>query len=241
MATTNTTNFTVTSTQIVEAAIRQCGRLGKGAVIDADDLANGVFALNLLAKSLAQQGYQIFSYKTVSYALPANTVSFTIGPSGADVTAPRPVRVAQAWVRSDNNYDTPLEALSRSDYNDLSDKLQVGDRPVSYFYDAPVVSGSTWNNLGTVFVWQPPQEVGMTIFLSYQSPLQDIAAGTEFELPQDWFLPMQWMLAEELSMQFSVNAQKVNMIQAKAREYRDAMSAFNQEVVPVRFTANLVG
>lgn len=241
MATTNTTTFTVTSTQIVEAALRQCGRLGAGATLQSDDLTIGVFALNLLVKALAQQGYQIFSYKTVSYALPANTVSFTIGSIGADVSAPKPIRISQAWVRTNGDFDTPLQALSRSDYNDLSNKLQGGSRPVSYFYDAPVTSGAIVTNRGTVFVWQPPQDAGVTIFLSYQAPIQDIALGLEFELPQDWFLPMQWLLADELCMQYSVNAQKVNMIQAKAAGYRDAMSAFNQEVVPVTFTANLEG
>jgi hypothetical protein len=241
MATTNTTNFSVTSTQIIEAALRLCGRLGAGATLQADDLAIGVFQLNLLVKDLAQQGYQIFSYKTISHLLPANTVSFTIGPSGANVTAPKPVRITQAWVRTEGNFDTPLMPLSRSDYNALSNKLQAGDRPVSYFYDAPVVNGSTWNNLGTVFVWQPPQQANVTIFLSYQAPIQDVAAGLEFELPQDWFRALQWMLADELSMQYSVNAQKVNMIHARAVEYREAMSAFNQEVVPVTFTANLEG
>lgn len=237
MATTNTTSFTVSTSQIISYALRKIGRLGAGASPTAEDNTNLLFSLNLILKSLAAQGYQVFTYKTASYTLPASTASVTIGPTGT-IAAPRPVRIPQAFIRDSNNIDQPLEPLSRSDFNNLSNKTLPG-KPVNFYYDAQVVNGSTWNNLGTIYLWPLPDVATYSLRLSYQAPIQDAGATTtEFELPQEWFLPLGWLLAAEIAPEYSVNLQKIGMLEAKAQQLLEKMTDFNREEASVYFTAS---
>jgi hypothetical protein len=237
MATTNTTNFSVTAGDIISAALRQLVHLGAGATPSSEDNTNLLFALQLIIKSLAADGYLLFGYKQASGATVASTATRTIGPSGANITAPKPVRIVQAWIRDSNNFDTQLTQLSRSDYNALSAKSATG-RPVNFYYDNQVVSGSTWNNIGTVSLWPVPDSSAYTLFLSYQAPLQDVGGiTTEFELPQEWFLPLQWILVDEVAMQYSVNEQKVVMIQQKAEFWRNKLADFSVQEVPSTYFA----
>jgi hypothetical protein len=237
MATTNTTNFSVSTADIIGYALRKIGRLGAGASPTTEDNTNCLLSLNMIIKALNAQGYQVFTYERASYTLPANTTSVTIGPTGT-IVAPRPVRIPQAWIRDSNNIDQPLVPMSRSDYNNLSNKTSTG-KPVNFYYDAQVVSGSTWNNLGTVYLWPLPDVATYTMHLSYQAPIQDAGATTtEFELPQEWFLPLGWLLAAEIGHDYSVNLQKVQIIRAQAEAYLEKMTDFNREEASVYFTAS---
>jgi len=237
MATTNTTTFSVSTADIIAGAMRICGRLGAGASPTAEDNTNCLFALNLIIKGLNVAGYQIFAYKQISATLVAATNPITIGPVGATITAPRPVRIAQAWIRDVNDFDQPLEMKSRSDYNLLSDKTTPG-KPLVGYYDAQTVAATVWDNKGTLYLWPVPT-AGWRIYLSYQAPLQDAGATTtQFELPQEWFLALQWALAAEIAMSYSVNLQKVQMIQARASAYTEAMTDFNREEGDVQFTVD---
>lgn len=235
MATTNTTAFSVSTDDIIKGALRKCGRLGAGALPTTEDNTNCLFALNMIIKALNVAGHQIFTYKQTNATLVAATNPITIGPSGATITAPRPVRIIQAWIRDSNDFDQPLMMQSRSDYNLLSNKLATG-KPLVGYYDAQTVAGASWDNKGTLYLWPVPT-AGWKIFLSYQAPLQDAGATTtQFELPQEWFLPLQWALAAEVAPEYSVNQQKVTMIQARASSYIEAMTNFNREEASVTFT-----
>lgn len=237
MATTNTTNFSVSTTDIIGYALRKIGRLGAGASPTTEDNTNCLLSLNMIIKALNAQGYQIFTYKQASYLLPASTASVTIGPTGT-IVAPRPIRIPQAWIRDSNGIDQPLAPMSRSDFNNLSNKTSTR-KPVNFYYDAQVVSGSTWNNLGTVYLWPLPDVATYTMYLSYQAPIQDAGATTtQFELPQEWFLPLGWLLAAEIGHDYSVNLQKVQIIRAQAEAYLEKMTDFNREEASVYFTAS---
>jgi hypothetical protein len=237
MATTNTTSFSYTTADCITDALDICGRLGAGATPTTEDNTKCLRKLNLIIKNLNTRGYQIFVYKRATYALPAGTASVTIGPTGT-IAVPRPVRIPQAWIRDSNNIDQPVMPLSRSDFNNLSNKTSTG-KPVNFNYDAQVVNGSTWNNLGTINLWPLADVATYTLVLSYQAPLQDAGATTtEFELPQEWFLPLCWLLAAEIGPMYSVNLQKLQIIRAQANEYIENAVAFNQEEASVYFTAS---
>ena len=232
MTTTNTTAFSVSTDDIISAALRQLGRLGAGATPTTEDKTNLLFALNLIIKSLVADGYLLFGYKQASGPTVASAATRTIGPTGANIAAPKPARIVQAWIRDANNFDIQLTQLSRADYNAMSAKSATG-RPVNFYYDNQTVSGSTWNNIGTVTLWPTPDSSAYTLFLSYQAPLQDVGAGaTQFELPQEWFLPLQWILADEVCMQYNVNEQKTSMIQQKAEFWRNKLADFSVQEVP---------
>jgi hypothetical protein len=96
--------------------------------------------------------------------LVANQRVYTIGPSGADVTAVRPLRVVESgnFIRQTigtQDFDTPLRLISRAEYMQMGNKTALGVANAIY-YDSKFQDGDTVTNPGTgygnLFVYVTP-------------------------------------------------------------------------------------
>jgi hypothetical protein len=83
-----------TATELIQDALEMLGVYAPGETVTAADSARSLFILNALLDELASQN--IFIYQTTQQvALLAPTqATYTIGEVGANVTAPRPQRIA---------------------------------------------------------------------------------------------------------------------------------------------------
>lgn len=240
MATSGTYAFDVTRDQVIEAALRSLGVIGAGETATAEDRTNAAFALNLIMKSLPIETWLLWCYQDIAVPLVSGTASYTLGPTGT-VVGVRPLRIAKGWMRNTNvtpPIDTPMEQLARADYDMLSPKATPGI-PVNFYYDPQLTNG-------VLYTWPVINESGYTMYVSNQRTLQDIsptssASAETFDLPQEWFQPLRWILADELSHEYTVNLQKVQMIQARAAEWRDKMANYSREEPGVYFTPNFQG
>lgn len=234
MPTSGTTTFTVTRDDIIKAALRSLGVIGIGDTPQNEDYTNCAFALNLILKTMAAQGYLLWCYVNITVPLTSGDGSYTIGPSGADVTSNRPIRLAGAFLRDADNNDVPLEVLSKSDYNMMTPKTQSGV-PSSVYYDP------TLDN-GTLYIWPVIDQTGYNLIATVQRQVEDIATGTSstqnFDLPQEWFQPLRWMLCKEIAPEYSVNLPKLQMIEARANEWEEKIANFTREEASVYFTVN---
>ena len=238
MATSGTYALDVTRDQIIEASLRTLGVIGSGETATTEDRTNCAFALNLLLKTLPIETWLLWCYNDVAVPLTSGTSTYTIGPTG-DVVGIRPLRIAKGWMRNTNvtpNVDQPMTQLARADYDMLTPKQTPGI-PVNFYYDPQLTNG-------VLYTWPVINQSGYTAYLSCQRTIQDISIsdGTQnFDLPQEWFLPLSAMLAGEICMKYVLNLQKVGMIKQEAEAWREKMSNYSREEAPVNFTPNFQG
>ena len=83
--------------QILYPALRLAGVLGAaGRGASPSQLADAFASLNRMMDSWTIQNLLIYTIRSDRYTLTPSQVSYTIGPVGADFTAPRPVEITQA-------------------------------------------------------------------------------------------------------------------------------------------------
>lgn len=235
MTTSGTYSFTVTRDDIINASLRAIGVLAKGNVADATDLTNAGQALNLILKQWADKGAPLWAIQWVNLTLTAGQTSYTVGPSGDFNLLYRPTRVISAYLR-DNTIptapqDTTLEIISRQEYETLGDKLSQSITNQIY-YDAQLP-------LGVVYTYNVPVDSTHILYMSVQRPIQDVTNGTDnFDLPQEWFLPLKWALAEELGSEYGISEKLQSYVATKASALRENAFNWSVEESSVYFTVD---
>jgi hypothetical protein len=234
MAVSNITTFTVTRDEIINGALRLCGVLQEGQTANATQLTDAAQSLNLLLKYYATKGWLLWCYYPISFTTVVNKGQYVIGPSGPDVTDNKPLRVARGYIRATaNSLDIPLNHLTRQGYDMLSPKTQTGV-PNSFYIDQQ-------RDTAICYLWPVPIDITHTIVLTTQRQIMDITTGAQnFDLPQEWFLPLKWNLAADIGPEFGVTERAQQRIDAKAEFYLGEVSDFSSAEEPsVTFTPNL--
>lgn len=228
--TSGSASFLVSRDDICKAAMRGLTQLSIGETIQSEDTTNLAFALNMLLKELSTEGYLPWLYQTLSFALTAGKLSYTIAESGADVTAYRPLRVVAGW-RGDNSTpvnNIPMTPLSRQAWDDTTPKVTPG-YPNSFYYDPQIVAG-------VYYPWPQPTDATQTAYILSQRPVQDIlSSGQNFDLPQEWYRTLKWMLMDEVATDFELDLPTVQYIAMRAKSFRDKLGDFSREEAPVSF------
>lgn len=224
MATSGTAVVTATRDDVIKAALRSLKVIAVGETPVAEDYTNCAFALGLLLNSLNTDGYMTWLYQTVSVPFVAAQASYTIAESGANVTAFRPVRIAHAYRRDSSTppNDVDMVQLSRQEYDMLTPKTQAGV-PTQYFYDPQLTAG-------VFYVWPVPSDTTYSARLCIQRPVQDITASTQnFDVLREWLLPLRWILADEVGLEYEVDLATLKEVSARATYWRNRLADFSQE------------
>jgi hypothetical protein len=229
MSTSGTYSFTVTRDTIINAALRALGVLGAADTATATDIKNCSEALNLIIKNLSIEGAELWAIDEIQVPLVAGVSSYTIGPTGSVYSPYRPLRLIDScYIRDAQGNDVPLQIISRQEYNQLGQKTSLGIVN-QIFYDPQIPDG-------VLYVFNTPVDSTRTIHLVVQRPIQDVSSGTDnFDLPQEWFLPLKWMLAEEICSEYGASQAKTQLAISKAAFYRERLPNWSQEEASVMF------
>lgn len=228
--TSGTASFLVTRDDIINAALRSLRVLAMGDTPLTSDVTNCAFALNLILKTLNTDGLLKWVYQNVPVPTVANKNTYTIGETGCDVTALRPVNLTHAWRRDQSTppIDTPLLIYGRERYDELTSKTQTGI-PTTICYEALVTNG-------LLDVWLMPADTTYTLYLASQRPIQDITSSTQnFDVTQEWFEPLRWMLADSVAPEYEVDLKTIQMISQRAMFWRNKVADATQEDTSVFF------
>ena len=124
----------------------------------------------------------------------------------------RPLRVLQAFHRDRLGNDISVDVIAQMDYMKLSTKTTVGS-PTQVYYDAQTITG-------VLYVWPSPDTVTDTLELVVARPIEDMDSATdEFDVPQEWYEPILYGLAERAALYFHVSEKIVAMLSQKAALY----------------------
>jgi hypothetical protein len=87
----------------------------------------------------------------------AGKSSYTVGPVGCDVTAPKPIKLYSAYYRDSGSNDYPVEVIDITQYNNLIDKNVSAGAPEYVAYDAGDAQQTVGK--GTCYVYITPDQV----------------------------------------------------------------------------------
>lgn len=111
----------------------------------------------------------------LEFTTTANKSSYTVAASGADITAPKPLRVLTGYYRQ-NNVDTPVEIITIEEYDNLTDKSVATGPPTYIAYDPGAAQQSV--QTGTFYIYLTSDQPYL-IHLETDSYLTEFASVTD--------------------------------------------------------------
>lgn len=233
MATSGSANFSTSRDELVKYALLNVGAIGEGETPSSTQYTNGAFLLNLIVKAWAADGMPLWATNQTSFSVSESVASYTIGNSATVSVVGRPHRLINAFIRDEtDDTDTPLEILSRQEYEGLSAKTQEGT-PSQIYYDPR--GGST--TTGILYLWPVPDETAgddLTVYVTYQRPFEDFdSSSDEPDFPPEWFMPLLWELSWALAPSYGVSIQERNLWRTEAMMLKKAALDFDVEPVSV--------
>ena len=181
--------FTVSRDQIITTSLIKLGVLEVGDTPDASVIAHMSLNLNLLIKQMAVDGLKIWKNTELVIPVTANQTTYILGgPTSTPMydsfdtgfTTPitdKPLKLIQAWYRNNEStppIDTPLQILSKQEYNTLGSKFSTGVAN-SVFYDVK-------QNNGILYAYLTPNSFVATnynIHMVMQMPMNDLNKGQD--------------------------------------------------------------
>lgn len=222
MATSGSTDFTITRDEVIGAALRVCGVFGSGDTIPAADITNCAQALNIVVKAWGAQGLNLWANAEKSLTMVVGNVSYQVGltatGTGALVTDV-PLRILDNAFMRVAGVDTKVQLIARDDYNLIDNKTTAG-LPTQMWYDPQVPNG-------ILYVYPAPTSTSQVLHFIDQRHIQDFDLSTNTpDLPQEWYQLLKWCLADEIALEYEVRMEKAAMISAKAAQMRQELSAY---------------
>ena len=302
MATSGSTDFTVTRNQIIHGALRLCGAYSEGESSTDSLVSNAAEALNLIAKSWMSQGMHVFLRSTAVVFLEEGEDEYTLKPSGDHATTSHvkteirvagvatdttiqvdsttgmtaadyigielddgtlqwttistivdsdtltipaagltsaaavdnhvytyttrlsqmPYAIIDAYLRNEDNIDTPVELVPRADYNALSDKASSGNI-IEAYYERRTTEGH-------LFVWQTPDSVKDRLFIEFHREVEDFdASSDEPDFPKHFFRALKFQLAADIAPEFGISIQRMSYLEARAKERLEEALGYDKE------------
>lgn len=222
-----TTTFSVTRDQVIQGALRILGVVIEGQVPTTEQYTTGTEALNYLLKSWNRQGLNLWTMRMASIPLVSGTASYTLGSTGS-VVMDRPSKILNAYIRTSSGNDTPITLVTKAEYNMLGSKTSQG-RPNQFHYDP-------YLNNGTILFYPVPNDSTLTAWFEYQAPISDITASTDVpEVPQEAYQALKWGLADQLSLEYGVDAQTRGEISTRAALEKKDFFDYNVEDGSITF------
>jgi hypothetical protein len=150
------TPYSRTATDIIVDAMGLIGVTEIDETPTSSEMNVGLRALNTMIDRWSSQRLMLRSTTAFSFPLVAGKAQYTIGLSGADLTANKPLKIYSAFYRQIGDVDQPIDVIDRTTYNNLADK-SVGLGPPEYICYDPMAAQQGVQT-GTFFVYLTPDQ-----------------------------------------------------------------------------------
>lgn len=192
-------DFDLTRTQIITAALRKLGAIASGATPDSNQLSDGADALNMMVKAWQNIGVRLWTVEWVNQTM----------TSGTSTYSPDPVLdIQRAFVRRNNN-DYLVEVIGMQQYFDIPDKTDTGlCQKIAFNAD---------RSSPEIYTWPIPDNSTDVLHYLQVRKLQDFdAASDKPDSPSRWISALVWGLAAELSPEYGILLDKHDRLISKA-------------------------
>ena len=236
----STSTFSVTRDQIILAALRKLTVVepaDTASTIDANVVTNSAQSLNLVIKQWMSEGIKLWTVGVYTLPLVAAQTSYTIGSSGCDLTADKPLRIIQCVLRNTAatpDIDMPMQIISKQEYMLLGSKFSSG--VVNSVYLNPGLTTST------VYVFLTPDAgtaSNYQLLMTVQRPIYDISAASDVpDFPSEWFNALVYGLADDLAIEYGLPVNHRQELMLKAEKYKNQLMDWDVEYESTFFQPN---
>lgn len=190
-----------TAQDIINAALRSIGALSQTESLAANNSNNALQALNFMIDTWSAQKLMGTATVRENFPLTANKSTYTIGMNG-DFNTATPFAITYAFYRDSANVDTPLEIISREEFQSFGDKAIVSAPPLSLFFDPGVTQQA--NQVGTINLYYTPDaSSSYTLYIDSQKPFTEFAnLSTAVTFPPSYYKALKYGLAIELAPEY---------------------------------------
>lgn len=229
MTTSGVIQYEPSTNSFIEWAFNILGVAQEGEALSARMYQDGLRALNGLIQTMSAFPH-LWTYEEGSLALVADDPSYVI--------TPRALRITDCRYRL-NGIDVPMTMFSRQEYFDQPNKTTSPSIPVNFYFDPKVANG-------TLYLWPCPSAAAAasyTIHYTYVKFIEiQTATNQTLDIPQQWAEAVAFNLAKRLMTQYPVNDPNLAMnILAQAKEYWDALSAWDNEPASIHLMPDYLG
>lgn len=211
------------STMILRS-MRMTGEKARGDTLDSNEQVECLAELNTFLEASGIDPLLCYQLVQESFALSANTVSYTIGPGATLSTAARPTKLSDpCFVRDSSSLDSALTIINAEAYGRIVMKSAGQTYPKWIFYDR----GFDSSGYGTVYLYPAPIS-NLTLFINSEKQL-----GTVSSVSQNLSLPPGYQLFIESNFAIHLAAGQTPISAEVARIARDSKAAIKNTNLPV--------
>ncbi len=232
--------ITTTGRALVEGSLRLLGVVGNGFTVTAEQLTQGLDALNSFTDALGTNRSSIYAVGRTQTTAAAGAASYSIGLTApaSDFPQARPLWIENAAFidpnSSDPDVEIPLPVISDQAYQAQQVKSLENSLPTTLYYQP--TSGSA----GTIILW-PVLEQDVDIVLYVPTTLAQFDATTSVVLPTGYDRMYRYNLARELIPFFGqLNPGVVQPILQYAAESLADVKRANQRLVDLNVDPGLL-
>ena len=209
---------------IIEQAFQLIGVAQSGEKIPAEDAATALTTLNMMIGMWNSERLMVNGWTDATHSLTVGDAVYTIGPSGADITAARPFKIERAFVRYNAGsmaYDYQLEIVPVGKYQEVFLKGMTTTYPCYLWYNP------TFPN-GTITLYPVPSQACELHVVSYAQISEFAALTTSINLAPGYDMALVNNLALKLCLKFGKQPQA--LLVTEAAESKAAVMRANSEM-----------
>lgn len=201
-----------TAMLIIKDALVICG-LEDNEQPSAEQLAHGLRTLNNMVKAYSRRGLKAWKWTEVTLDLVDNQSTYSIGPTGSDLTMDYPLTIDNLRRVEPNSppvTEYPMEIISKSEYYQVVNRNNKG-QPLQAFIEQKLPNAM-------IHVWPAPLiGVVQQVRFSAKVHLQDFASQiSEADFPDEWIEALTYNLALRLAPMWVMDPDTFNRVAAMA-------------------------
>jgi len=220
---TTSGTYTFGDTEQIDIITEAYERVGRNpATLSSNDIDSARRSINYMFSDWANNGPNLWAVDLQSITLLPGVLYYDLEP--------RTVSILQVYTRTMSGAqatDLMMSPISRAEYDAIPNKAQLGQRPFQYYFQRTITP--------RLYIWQAPQDVGVTLFYHRMKIQEDAGAFTDsMDAPNRWMEAIAAGLAAKLSVKFAPD--RLEFLQGLADGSYARAAAEDREKVPLRIT-----
>jgi hypothetical protein len=214
-----------TALSIIKGALGLINVLGQGEALNNFDSNEAFAILNDIIRVWNLNNLMLYKIQKIIGTLIAGQNPHTIGPSGANITTARPVRIERAFTRlptASNPVDYQMDQVDSNRYDEIIVK-SIGTSYPNVFYYSPDYPN------GNIYTYPVQSQQNLEIHISAWMQLSEIAQISDsIDLPYAYDVALKYQLAVDISSRYGKQLVKGDNVFDKAAELRSTIKRVNQ-------------
>jgi len=217
-----------TASYIVTRGYRHASLITSGATPSAAQMAEGIAILNDIVNLFATQGLKLWLQEELTLPLVQGQYRYALGPGG-DLNIVKPLSVFQAfYLYATSQTRQPVILISRDEWSRLS-QINVQGAISSVFIDKQ----QSFVYVNTFNVPDALTATGTLQLVSRVYPNNSTISTDTVGFPPEWYLALEWMLADDLADSMPQEVQ--DRCTKRAAAYRETLEGWDTEDAPTMF------